>query len=288
MKLTTHLSLFSTLCLASGGLAQSPTPDMKAMSLYDRMGGIHKIAQVVSDWNMMSAKDEVMLKNETFSMAIKQYPASAPNFLMTGYIASKTGGPQKYMGPDMVGLHKAFMFTKDQNERCWMHFKMAAEKNGVATDAQKDFIAWWMKAEKSAKVVAIMPEPIMNPQSLYGRLGGIVPISLVVDEFINLLATDPVIGSNPNTVKALSSGRVTGAGLKYLVTEQLGEAAGGPWKYSGKTMAGSHKGLMISDKEWEVAAGLLKKVLDKYNVPTKEQGEVFSVIASTRGDIVGK
>ncbi len=61
-------------------------------------------------------------------------------------------------------------------------------------------------------------------KSLYERLGGIYPISAVVDDFIDRIMKDPRLNANPRVDEAHH--KVTVTGFKYLVTEQLGEAAG--------------------------------------------------------------
>ena len=40
-------------------------------------------------------------------------------------------------------------------------------------------------------------------------------------------------------------------GFKYLVTEMVGEATGGPQRYTGRTMEDSHRDLRITGAEWE-------------------------------------
>jgi len=136
------------------------------------------------------------------------------------------------------------------------------------------------------------PTDIMMPMaakdSLYTRLGGTPAIAAVVDEFVNRLAMDPTIMGNKNVVKSLTGGKVTGAGIKFLVVEQLIVASGGPAKYSGRDMATAHKGLFVTEDEWNVSAKILKSVLDDFKVPEKEQGEVFGAIVASKKDIVGK
>ncbi|MBS1725605.1 MAG: group 1 truncated hemoglobin [Armatimonadetes bacterium] len=164
----------------------------------------------------------------------------------------------------------------------------AFTKAGIS---KKDFLelkSLYLKKFDAAQPAMPGQETFSNPQSLYARLGGIVPISMVVNDFIDQLATDPVQLGNKNVVKSLTSGKVTAAGLKYLVTEQLAMAAGGPFKYTGKSMKESHKDLAITEKEWQSAAAILKKVLDGYKVPAKEQGEIFAAISASHNDIVKK
>ena len=62
-----------------------------------------------------------------------------------------------------------------------------------------------------------------------------------VDDFINRLMIDPRLNSNPWVDEAHH--RVPPAGFKYLVTEMVCWATGGPQKYTGKSMAESHKDL---------------------------------------------
>ena len=120
--------------------------------------------------------------------------------------------------------------------------------------------------------------------SLYERLGGIYAIAAVVDTFIDRIMVAPELNANPLVDEAHH--RVPKAGFKYLVTEMVGQATGGPQRYTGKSMAESHKHLNISPSEWVVFAGIFKAVLDEYKVPEAEQAELFAIVGSTRADIV--
>ena len=120
--------------------------------------------------------------------------------------------------------------------------------------------------------------------SLYDRLGGVYSIATVVDDFINRIMTDPRLNSNPLVDEAHH--RVAPAGFKYLVTEMVCWATGGPQKYTGKSMAESHKDLRITSKEWESFLDDFQQTLDKFVVPTEEQAELKTIVNSTRSDIV--
>jgi hemoglobin len=63
-------------------------------------------------------------------------------------------------------------------------------------------------------------------------------------------------------------------------------AAGGPQKYTGKSMAESHSHLKITSKEWEAFLDDFQQTLNKFAVPATEQAELKSIVNSTRGDIV--
>ena len=62
--------------------------------------------------------------------------------------------------------------------------------------------------------------------SLYDRLGGIYSIACVVDDLIDRVMTDPRLNANPAVNEAHH--KVPPPGFKYLVTEMVGWASGGP------------------------------------------------------------
>ncbi|MBL9090338.1 MAG: group 1 truncated hemoglobin [Planctomycetaceae bacterium] len=120
--------------------------------------------------------------------------------------------------------------------------------------------------------------------SLYERLGGIYAIAAVVDDFIDGIMINPIL--NANSLVDEAHHRVSKAGFKYLVTEMVGWATGGPQKYTGKTMKESHEHLGISENEWQSFLGDFQTTLDKFQVPAVEQRELFAILNSTKTDIV--
>lgn len=77
-------------------------------------------------------------------------------------------------------------------------------------------------------------QPTEKP-SLFDRFGGVYSIATVVDNFIDRIMVDPRLNANPLVDEAHYG--VPPAGFKYLVTEMVCLATGGPQKYSGKSMA---------------------------------------------------
>ena len=120
--------------------------------------------------------------------------------------------------------------------------------------------------------------------SLYERLGGIYPIAVVVDDFINRIMADARL--NANTAVQEAHHKVPPAGFKYLVTEMVGWATGGPQKYTGRSMRDSHQHLNITPKEWEAFMDDFQETLNKFEVPAAEQAELKAIVQSTYGDIV--
>lgn len=121
-------------------------------------------------------------------------------------------------------------------------------------------------------------------QSLYDRLGGLAPISVVVSDFIDALVPDPVLNANPAIDSARK--RVPAPYLKYHVTAMVCQATGGPCQYFGRGMKESHAHMNITEREWDRMLTIFKEVLAKHRVPAKETQELLDIVGSTKADIV--
>jgi hemoglobin len=128
-----------------------------------------------------------------------------------------------------------------------------------------------------------MSQPTTQP-TLYDRLGGVYSIAVVVDDFIDRIMADPRLNANPAVDEAHH--RVPPAGFKYLVTEMVCWATGGPQRYTGRSMLDSHRHLNITPGEWDAFMDDLRLTLEKFNVPAGEQTELRAIVQGTYGDIV--
>ena len=124
----------------------------------------------------------------------------------------------------------------------------------------------------------------LKQQSLYDRLGGLAPISVVVSDFIDVLVPDPLLNENPAIDMARQ--RVPAPYLKYHVTAMVCQVTGGPCQYHGRGMEESHAHLNITEREWDRMVTLFKEVLAQHEVPTMEAQELLEIIGSTKADIV--
>ncbi|WP_205623990.1 group I truncated hemoglobin [Marinobacterium rhizophilum] len=120
--------------------------------------------------------------------------------------------------------------------------------------------------------------------SLFDRLGGLMPLSVVVSDFIDVVVTDSMLNANP----AVDASRkvVPAPYLKYRVTAMVCEATGGPCTYQGRDMKSAHAHLNITAAEWDQMVMLFKEVLAKHQVPETETQELLDIVGSTRADIV--
>jgi hemoglobin len=120
-------------------------------------------------------------------------------------------------------------------------------------------------------------------ESLYKRLGGYDAIAAVTDDFIGRLATDKqlsrfFVGHSESSLKQ----------IRQHVVDFLCNATGGPCVYTGRDMKTSHKGMGITEADWNAAAADLVATLDKFKVPQREKDEVLGAVSSLKKDIVEK
>ena len=119
--------------------------------------------------------------------------------------------------------------------------------------------------------------------SLYKRLGGYDALAAVTDDFIIALATDKTLGRFFVGASDNSKARI-----RQLVLDQLCAATGGPCVYIGRDMKTAHKGLGITEEDWNISVKHLMSTLNKFKVKDKEQKEVVVALSTLKADIVEK
>jgi len=116
--------------------------------------------------------------------------------------------------------------------------------------------------------------------SLYGRLGGQKAIEAVVDDFLANVVSNPQVNYRfANT----DAGK-----LRRLLVEQVCAGTGGPCKYTGRDMVTAHRGMGVTQVEFNAMGADMQKTLDKFNVPKKEQQELMTLLGSMQNQIVGQ
>jgi hemoglobin len=123
-----------------------------------------------------------------------------------------------------------------------------------------------------------------NKPSLYTRLGGAWRIAILVDDFIDRIMDDPRLEANPRVSEAKR--HLPKAGFKYIVTEMTCWATGGPQTYTGRSMADSHRHLMITPDEWRWFMDDFAQSLDACGVAEPEQRELVALLENSKTAIV--
>lgn len=75
---------------------------------------------------------------------------------------------------------------------------------------------------------------------------------------------------------------------KQLLVDFLCASGGGPLYYTGRDMATSHKGMGISEGDWQIFIGHVSATLDRLSVLAQEKKEALAFIDSTKTGIVGR
>lgn len=122
-------------------------------------------------------------------------------------------------------------------------------------------------------------------KSLYDRLGGKKAITAVVDEFVARVAADKRING---FFKATASDPKRLATFKANLVDQICQGSGGPCKYKGKDMKTAHKGMGITDADFNALVEDLTGALDKFKVGKKEQSDLLALLGPMKKDIVGQ
>ena len=117
--------------------------------------------------------------------------------------------------------------------------------------------------------------------TLYARLGGYDAIAAVADDLLARLQADAQLGRFWH-----HRGEDGVRREKQLLVNFLCASAGGPMYYTGRDMKISHRGLGISESDWQTFIGHVETTLTTFEVPAPERAEVLAFVASTKANIV--
>ena len=118
-------------------------------------------------------------------------------------------------------------------------------------------------------------------ESLYNRLGGIQAIRGLADQLLPALRSDAQLGRFWQNRGADSIRKE-----KELLVYFLCERTGGPYLYSGRSMAAVHEGMGITESDWQLLVDHVSDILEHFEVMDKERVEVLASIEKLRADIV--
>ena len=130
-------------------------------------------------------------------------------------------------------------------------------------------------AETQSGGSAAMAEP-----SLYTRLGGEPALKAVVDQFVANVAADSRINRFFATTNLDH--------LKAQLVNQIGQATGGPQKYTGRDMKTTHAGMGIAEADFNALVEDLVKALDQFKVSEAEKSQLLAILGPMKSDIVEK
>lgn len=118
----------------------------------------------------------------------------------------------------------------------------------------------------------------MSEKTLYERLGGAAGIARITEDIWRNHTSNPLIKqryvkSDPEKVKR-------------LVREMLGSGTGGPETYSGKNMLDTHRGMNISEQEFNTVIDDVLAALATNGIGQRERDEMLCILWSMRKEVV--
>lgn len=129
-------------------------------------------------------------------------------------------------------------------------------------------------------LVTLSVPSLAQEKSLYDRLGGNNAINAIVDDFVNKIISD--IRINKKFAKSDPTRFITN--LKDFICV----ITGGPCKYNGNDMKSAHKGMGVTEGEFNALFEDLVMTLDKLKIPTNEINELLVALAKYKPLIVEK
>lgn len=115
-------------------------------------------------------------------------------------------------------------------------------------------------------------------KSLFDRLGGKAAITAVVVDFRTRVAKDARINAK--------FARTDIPRLDAMLIDQVCEATGGPFRYTGRNMRDAHQGMKVTTGEFNALVEDLVATLNGFKVPKAEQDELLGILGPLKTEIV--
>lgn len=150
----------------------------------------------------------------------------------------------------------------------------------------EDIVIYNFKRFKSVVMMLVLSMSLVpyaiaaGNANLYDRLGGKKSIKAVVAQFVSNVGGDQRINHY--------FAKTNLTHLKAMLVDQICEGSGGPCKYRGRDMKTTHKGMALTDADFNALVEDLVKALDKFKVAKKEQDDLLVILGPMKGDIVGQ
>jgi hemoglobin len=116
------------------------------------------------------------------------------------------------------------------------------------------------------------------PASLFDRLGGKSAIAAVIADFRKRVEKDARINAK--------FARSDLPRLETMLVDQVCEATGGPYRYTGRGMREAHQGMGVTTGEFNALVEDLVATLNGSKVPKAEQDELLAILGPLKTEIV--
>jgi hemoglobin len=158
----------------------------------------------------------------------------------------------------------------------------------TAAITEKLTAAKGLRAPQAATVLREALDEIMGQSrsttTLWERLGGEKVVRVLVKEAGTAAASDPKLNFTRDGQYKLDEKGVER--MEQLLVEYVSAQGGGPLRYTGRDLTTVHKGMKITDAEFDVLMDQLRATLKKHKINEREAGELAAIVEKTRKEIV--
>ena len=137
-----------------------------------------------------------------------------------------------------------------------------------------------LRALGAAILITFAAAPAHADDSLYKDLGERAGIQKFTKDFVGIITTDPRISGFFKTTDLQR--------LELMLSEQFCQLAGGPCKYSGRTMSDAHKGMGVANKDFNALAEDLQIAMERAGVSSRASNKLVALLAPMQRDISSK
>lgn len=254
-------------------------PHAAAASLWNRLGGEANVRKVVDDFVAVAATDPKVnffrdgaYKDKVDVAALKKH--------LVELISSVSGGPYPYTGRSMKEIHKGMQITDAEFDALAADLRQALVKNG-AKPADIDAV---LGAVAATRTDIVESKQAAKAPTLWEQLGGEATVRQVVADWVALAGPDPKVNFNRGGRVKLTDADVTR--IKDGLVAFLSQVTRGPITYQGKSMKELHRGMGITNAEFDAALADLRKALEGRGINPLVVQDVLKLVGETRDDIV--
>jgi hemoglobin len=120
--------------------------------------------------------------------------------------------------------------------------------------------------------------------TLWDRLGGAKGVGQVIDEIVAVVGKDPKVDFTRGGKYKLNPEQM--AKFRQEMIDWVSSKTGGPLPPTGETMKKAHKGMDITDAQFDAFLADVRGVLAKHNLRPEDEKAVLNALEATRKNIV--
>jgi hemoglobin len=278
-------TLYLALYVIHERIAEQDIPaPRKGETLWVRLGEKKGVTKIVGEFveGCLNNPKANFTRNEAYLQTPEKVAALKHNLVL---LASALGkGPDKWEGSTMKDIHNNMGITNAEFDAVRSELRLALLHNRVSAD-DVDYILTAVDAIRR-DIVAKGPAPRQNDfdTSLLGRLGGEKKVREIMDALVDRVVQDARVNFSRGGKYRMDEEKIKSLKQQFF---DLAIAVGkDKAAYKGRSMLDAHKGMGITDSEFDAFVDDLQQVLRAHNVGPLDVVLIRKLVESKREDIV--